>query len=291
MVTGASTADLAVILIDARKGVLTQTRRHSYRLADRHPQVVLAVNKMDLVGYSQKVFDASSRLPRVRAQIGLTDITSIPLSGLGRQHLVASANTPWYHGPTLMGTWNRSRSTRTPRSRSACRCSGSTGPTSTSAASPASDRQRQRQARATHRARAAVGQGEPVARIVTMDGDLPLAVAGQSVTLTLGRRDRHLARRRARRSPTRPPRWPTSSRPRSSGCRRADAAGPPYLMKIGRRPSPRPSPSQVQGQRQHAGAPGRQALGSTRSASCNIAARPPIAFDPTRPTATPAASS
>ncbi|MCB1411096.1 MAG: adenylyl-sulfate kinase, partial [Rhodobacteraceae bacterium] len=83
MVTGASTADLAVILIDARKGVLTQTRRHSYLvnlLGIR--QVVLAVNKMDLVGYDQAVFDRIvSDYRAFAAQIGIAEFTAIPISG------------------------------------------------------------------------------------------------------------------------------------------------------------------------------------------------------------------
>src|ERR1700736_4454577 len=99
MVTGASTADLAVILIDARKGVLTQTRRHSYLVSlIGIRDVVLAINKMDLVGYSQEVFDRIEEEYRAfAAQIGLADITSIPLSGLkGDNMLVASDKTPWY---------------------------------------------------------------------------------------------------------------------------------------------------------------------------------------------------
>jgi bifunctional enzyme CysN/CysC len=105
MVTGASTADVAVILIDARKGVLTQTRRHSYivsLLGIRH--VVLAINKMDLIEYSQQTFDdivASYR--EFAQQIGLTNIVPVPLSALrGDNMLEHSARMPWYQGPTLM---------------------------------------------------------------------------------------------------------------------------------------------------------------------------------------------
>src|SRR6202451_1995297 len=105
MVTGASTADLAVILIDARKGVLTQTRRHSFLVSligIRH--IVLAVNKMDLVGYDAAVFDKITADYRAfAAEIGLTDILAIPISGLKGDHITsASAATPWYGGPTLM---------------------------------------------------------------------------------------------------------------------------------------------------------------------------------------------
>ena len=105
MVTGASTADLAVILIDARKGVLTQTRRHSYLVALMGiRRVVLAINKMDLVDYSQEIFGRIDEEYRDFArQIGLHDITSIPLSALkGDNVLVRSEITPWYDGPALM---------------------------------------------------------------------------------------------------------------------------------------------------------------------------------------------
>jgi bifunctional enzyme CysN/CysC len=105
MATGASTGDLAVILIDARKGVLTQTRRHSYLVSlVGITRVVLAVNKMDLVGYSADVFSAIERDYREFAQrIGITEITCIPVSAVHGDNIVASsANTPWYTGPTLI---------------------------------------------------------------------------------------------------------------------------------------------------------------------------------------------
>ncbi|WP_372725396.1 GTP-binding protein, partial [Immundisolibacter sp.] len=90
MITGASTADCAVILIDARKGVLTQTRRHSYLVSlIGIRNVVLAINKMDLVDFAEDVFrqiDADYRA--FAAQIGLTDITSIPLSGLKGDNMI-----------------------------------------------------------------------------------------------------------------------------------------------------------------------------------------------------------
>ena len=105
MVTGASTADLAVILIDARKGVLTQTRRHSYLaqlVGVRH--IVLAVNKMDLVGYDRSVFDRILLSYRAFAsEVGITRFTAIPLSGLKGDNVAArSAAMPWYSGPTLI---------------------------------------------------------------------------------------------------------------------------------------------------------------------------------------------
>jgi bifunctional enzyme CysN/CysC len=189
MITGASTADVAVILIDARKGVLTQTRRHSYLVSlIGIRKVVLAINKMDLVDYSQKVFDRIDEEYRAfAAQIGLADITSIPLSGLkGDNMLVASEKTPWYHGPTLMGFLETCEVDDTRLQKEAFRMpvqwvnrpnldfrgfagvvtSGTIKPGDRVVAQPS-------------------GKESKVARIVTSDGDLPLAVAGQSITLTL----------------------------------------------------------------------------------------------------------
>ena len=189
MITGASTADVAVILIDARKGVLTQTRRHSYLVSlIGIRKVVLAINKMDLVDYSQKIFDRINEEYRAfAAQIGLTDITSIPLSGLkGDNMLVASDNTPWYHGPTLMGFLETCEVDDTRLQKEAFRMpvqwvnrpnldfrgfagvitSGSVKPDDRIVAQPS-------------------GKESKVARIVTFNGDLPVAVAGQSITLTL----------------------------------------------------------------------------------------------------------
>jgi len=110
MVTGASTADLAVILVDARKGVLQQTRRHSWLvhlIGIRH--VVLAVNKMDLVGYDQATFDAIVADYRDFAEgIGISEFTAIPISGFKGDNITPrddgapSANTPWYSGPALI---------------------------------------------------------------------------------------------------------------------------------------------------------------------------------------------
>lgn len=105
MATGASTADLAVVLVDARKGLLAQTRRHSYivsLLGISH--VVLAVNKMDLVGYDQATFDAiADGYRELAAQLGIANVQIIPLSALeGDNLLQRSANTPWYQGPALL---------------------------------------------------------------------------------------------------------------------------------------------------------------------------------------------
>jgi bifunctional enzyme CysN/CysC len=105
MVTGASTADLAVILIDARKGVLVQTRRHSY-LAHLIgiKNIVLAINKMDLVAYDQAVYDAILKdYTEFARSIGIAAFTPIPISGFKGDNITGtSENTPWYKGPALM---------------------------------------------------------------------------------------------------------------------------------------------------------------------------------------------
>jgi len=105
MATGASTADLAVILVDARKGVLTQTRRHTRIVAMmgiRH--VLLAVNKMDLVDFSRDVFDAVvDDYAPFASRCGVTSVQPIPISALEGDHLVASSDRmPWYDGPTVI---------------------------------------------------------------------------------------------------------------------------------------------------------------------------------------------
>ena len=105
MVTGASTADLAVILVDARKGVLVQTRRHSFlchQLGIRN--LVLAVNKMDLVGFDQATYDAIvADYAAFAASIGIERFTAIPISGFKGDNITArSDNTPWYGGPPLI---------------------------------------------------------------------------------------------------------------------------------------------------------------------------------------------
>ncbi|MFN7399707.1 MAG: sulfate adenylyltransferase subunit CysN, partial [Sandaracinobacter sp.] len=190
MVTGASTADLAVILIDARKGVLTQTRRHSYLahlLGIRH--LVLAVNKMDLVGYDSGVFDRIvADYAAFAESIGITAFTAIPISGFKGDNITTapSANTPWYQGPSLIhhletvevdGTAEQARPFRMPVqwvNRPDLDFRGFAGLI----------------AAGVVRVGDAVrvlpsGRTSRVKRIVTLDGDLEAAVAGQSVTLVL----------------------------------------------------------------------------------------------------------
>ena len=105
MATGASTADVAIILVDARKGILTQSRRHAYiasLLGTRH--IVAAVNKMDLVDYSSETFALLERdLQQLAARLGIADLLSIPISALHGDNVVERGlNMPWYEGPTLL---------------------------------------------------------------------------------------------------------------------------------------------------------------------------------------------
>jgi len=188
MVTGASTAELAVILVDARKGVLTQTRRHSYLVSLLGiRRIVLAVNKMDLVDYSEEAFRRIEReYGEFAAQIGLSDIVAIPLSALRGDNVIEVSGTmPWYRGPTLMGHLD---SVQTPQ--------------------PSAVRPFRMPVQWVNRpnsefrgfaglvAAGSVRVGDPVvalpsgrtsrvARIVCGDKDAPQALAGQSVTLVL----------------------------------------------------------------------------------------------------------
>src|SRR4051812_25434760 len=105
MVTGASTADVAVILVDARKGVIEQTRRHSYITSILEtPHVVYAVNKMDLVDYAEERFDEIAReLAALTPQLGVHDEPAIPVSALKGDNVVERTEAmPWYAGPTLL---------------------------------------------------------------------------------------------------------------------------------------------------------------------------------------------
>jgi bifunctional enzyme CysN/CysC len=189
MITGASTADVAVILIDARKGVLTQTRRHSYLVSlIGIRKVVLAINKMDLMEYSEQVFlSIVEQYSEFARQIGLTDITPIPLSALkGDNMLTPSARTPWYRGPTLMAYLETVEVDETRQQSGALRLPvqwvnrpnldfrGYAGTIASGTVKPG-DRIRAQPS----------GRESTVTRLVTTNGDLPLAVAGQWVTLTL----------------------------------------------------------------------------------------------------------
>ncbi|MGH8212860.1 MAG: sulfate adenylyltransferase subunit CysN [Rhodanobacteraceae bacterium] len=189
MITGASTADVAVILIDARKGLLTQTYRHSYLVSlVGIRKILLAINKMDLVDWSQERFEEIERQYREFApRIGMEDITAIPLSALRGDNVVeASPNMPWYRGPTLMRFLETAELDETRRERASFRLPvqwvnrphldfrGFAGTIASGAVRPG-DRLRAQPS----------GRESTVRRIVTANGDLAVAVAGQSVTLTL----------------------------------------------------------------------------------------------------------
>ena len=189
MVTGASTADLAIILVDARKGLLPQTRRHSYLvglLGIRH--VIVAVNKMDLVDYSQRVFTRiDGEYRELAAHIGLPAVHAIPISGVRGDNITEpSANTPWYTDVPLMTlletieideTHLQQQPFRMPvqwvnrphldfRGFAGTITGGVVRPGDPVVVMPS-------------------GRSTTVARIVTADGDLDQAVANQSITLTL----------------------------------------------------------------------------------------------------------
>jgi bifunctional enzyme CysN/CysC len=105
MVTGASTADLAIILVDARNGLTEQSRRHAFLTTLlRVPHLVLAVNKMDLVGYDQQVFEQiCEEFSKFATKLEVQDLTFIPISALNGDNVVdRSANMPWYDGPSLL---------------------------------------------------------------------------------------------------------------------------------------------------------------------------------------------
>lgn len=188
MATGASTADLAIVMIDARKGVLTQTRRHSFivsLLGIRN--VVLCINKMDLVGYDRDVFDEiEADYREFASDFGFEHIQAIPVSALaGDNVVVGSENTPWYDGPPLMEYLDtveiasdaQEQPFRMPvqwvnrpnldfRGFAGQVVSGTIKPGDGVRALPS-------------------GKTSKVARVVTMGADLDEAVEGQSVTLTL----------------------------------------------------------------------------------------------------------
>jgi len=188
MATGASTADLAIILIDARKGVLTQTRRHTFistLLGIRH--LVVAVNKMDLMDYRQDVFEKIEADYRAFAKsVGAHEITVIPLSALAGDNVIdRSPNMPWYHGSTLMahletvpvGDDLDTKAFRMPvqwvnrpnldfRGFSGTIVSGTVKPGDAIKVLPS-------------------GKTSTVERVVTFGGDLAAGIAGQSLTVTL----------------------------------------------------------------------------------------------------------
>jgi bifunctional enzyme CysN/CysC len=190
MATGASNADLAIVLIDARKGVLTQTRRHSFILSligVKH--VVLAINKIDLVGYDADTFNAIEAEYRAFAKdLGFETLVAIPVSALkGDNILTPSAAMPWYAGPQLV-PYLETIEVATDRTQKPLRFPvqwvnrpnldfrGFSGTVASGTVKVGDDL-----------LVAASRKPAKVARIVTMDGDLSEAIAGQAVTITLDR--------------------------------------------------------------------------------------------------------
>ena len=189
MVTGASTADLAIILIDARKGVLTQTRRHSYLC---HligiKNIVLAVNKMDLVNYEQETFDQIvEEYKHFATEIGIDKFTALPISGFKGDNITAvSKNTPWYQGSPLMHHLETVSLEQVDDDQDAFRMPvqwvnrpnldfrGFCGKIASGQVRPGDEVRILPSGKTSH-----------IDRIVTQDGDLDIAQKDQSVTLTL----------------------------------------------------------------------------------------------------------
>ncbi|MBS0464293.1 MAG: sulfate adenylyltransferase subunit CysN [Proteobacteria bacterium] len=188
MATGASTADLAVVLVDARKGLLTQTRRHSYIVSLLGiGKVLLAVNKMDLMDYRHDVFAAiESDYRRLATQLGIADVQCIPLSALKGENVMRRSQVmPWYDGPSLLEHLEHvdiahdastvgfrmpvqwvNRPHQNFRGFSGSIVSGTVAVGEEIIALPS-------------------GRRSHVTAIVTADGDLPQAAEGQAITLTL----------------------------------------------------------------------------------------------------------
>lgn len=188
MVTGASSADVAVILVDARKGLLTQTRRHSYLVSlVGIRKIVLAINKMDLVNYAENVFRQICQSYREFArELGFEEICGIPISALNGDNVIEPGDKmPWYDGPQLLEYLETVTLTDTAHqnpfrlrvqwvNRPDLDFRGFSGTIASGSVRPGD-----RVSVATS------GSESRVARIVTMDGDLPVAAAGQAVTLCL----------------------------------------------------------------------------------------------------------
>lgn len=187
MVTGASTADVAILLIDARSGLLTQTRRHAFLtslMGIRH--VALAINKMDLVSFNAEIYQQISQAFEVFAEpLGFESITAIPISALRGDNITdRSANTTWYQGPTLMGYLDTVDAKKRQNdcmvfpvqwvSRPDANFRGFSGNLTQGSVSVGDE------IRVT-----ASGQKAIVSDIVTMDGSLSTAGAGDAITLCL----------------------------------------------------------------------------------------------------------
>ena len=189
MITGASNADAAVILIDARQGILTQTRRHSYLVSLMGiKNVALAINKMDLVKYSEDSFNQIvDEYTEFGKQIGIENFTAIPVSALKGDNIIEPSTTmPWYHGTTLLSYLETVKINAEQMQDSPFRMPvqwvnrpnldfrGFAGTIASGIIKPGDNIRIQPS-----------GKQSSISRIVTKDGDLDQAVAGQSITLTL----------------------------------------------------------------------------------------------------------
>ena len=189
MVTAASNADVAILLIDARKGVLTETRRHAFIASLMGiDQVVLAITKMDLIGYDRARYDEIvAEFVAIAETLEISRLAAIPVSGVSGDNIAArSAATPWYDGPTLIELLEGAEPREAHRAEAPMRMAvqsvvrpnldfrGFAGRLSAGAVKPGDPVRLMPSGRTAN-----------VTRIVTADGDLPRAIAGQSVTLTL----------------------------------------------------------------------------------------------------------
>jgi len=188
MATGASTADLAILLVDARKGLLVQTRRHAFIASLlRIPHIVLAVNKMDLVGFDEKVFRGIERaFSDLAAGLGFSSLTAIPVNARGGDNIVSKSDaTPWYFGSSLLTCLEDidietrsnedaflfpvqwvNRPDASFRGFSGTLAAGSASPRDAVVALPS-------------------GRKSTIARIVSADGDMAILQTGHAATLVL----------------------------------------------------------------------------------------------------------
>jgi len=189
MLTGASTADVAVILVDARQGMLTQTQRHSFLVSlIGIKNIVLAVNKMDLVDYSEVTFTRIvEEYTRFAKKLDIENFTAIPVSALKGDNIIQPSKAmPWFHGTTLLSYLETTRINNDDMQQKPLRMPvqwvnrpnldfrGFAGTLASGSVKPGDDIRVQPS-----------GKQSTIARIVTEEGDLDLAVAGQAVTLTL----------------------------------------------------------------------------------------------------------
>jgi len=191
MVTGASTADLAIVLVDARKGVLTQTKRHTYLVSLMGiDQIILAVNKMDLVNFDEVTYEAiAQNYVEFANQLGIKNITPIPLSALRGDNLSSkSEHTSWYFGPSLIEALDHAPIDQNKMQQGPFRLpvqwvnrpdSSFRGFAGTICSGKVAIGQKIRLLPS--------GQEAKVASIICMDGTPKEAVAGQAITLTLDR--------------------------------------------------------------------------------------------------------